>query len=69
MKLNAEEFKVILKVGKWRGELWHQYLECIDPRKELSVEIKEMLRYAFLAGCTFTMESFYTGEDEDTNNV
>ena len=65
MKLSAKEFKVIKKVGKWRTDLWHQYLRYIDPKGELKVEMREMLRYAFIAGCTFSMESFYSGQEEE----
>ena len=65
MKLNAEEFEVIKKVGKWRTDLWHQYLKYIDPKEELKVEMREMLRSAFIAGCSFSMESFYSGQGEE----
>ena len=65
MKLNAKEFEVIKKAGKWRTDLWHQYLKYIDPKEELKVEVREMLRYAFIAGCSFSMESFYTRQEEE----
>ena len=64
MKLNAEEFKIITKVSQFRADMWHSYYEYIDPRRELKVKVKEMLRHSFLAGCTFTMNSFYEGKEE-----
>lgn len=64
MKLSKEEWEVFLKVQKFSSELWNEYLEVIDPKKELKVEIKELIRVSFASGVSFAMDSFYEGIKE-----
>ena len=65
MKLNIDEFKIVLKLAKWRTGLWHSYYDYIDPNKQLDIKTKELMKSSFLAGCLFAMDSFYTGQEED----
>lgn len=65
MKLNANEFKAIMKYGKFRKELWDAYISYIDPNRQLDIKTKELMRSAFLSGCMFTIGAFYVGQEED----
>ncbi len=63
--LNEDEFKVIMKVNEFRKGLWDSYINYIDPRRQLDIKTKELMRSAFLSGSMLTMNAFYVGQEED----
>lgn len=55
MTINKENFKTILEYSRIKTRLWNIYMNYIDPRQELSIKRREIMRAAFMAGVNLCM--------------